>query len=298
MNSARVQSNLVMLLLVVTAILCTAFPAWSATVGSFFLTGHDPDFHATDGNTVGAQHINQRAISFVTDPAFNPFVAAGINKFLFVEDTTIGIPGGHLSGTAGLVASGFVPGVNFDVAGSALVLDGLLRGGALGTSYDAIVIGSDFGGLLTQPELDVLNADSAIIISFLNAGGGLYAMSECNNPLVAPCLTNHGAFGYLPFLVTTNPVGEAEGGNTLTPFGLSLGLANPDINGNFSHSVFVATGGLNIVDTDPGGEILSIGGRGRVSGGGISVPEPSALLLLSSGLATLAGLARRRHRKQ
>jgi PEP-CTERM motif len=279
------------LLLVVLMTFFVAAQAGPAMAGSFFLTGHDPDFHATAGNTVGAQHINQRAISFVTDPAFNPFAAGGITKFLFVEDTTIGIPGGHLSGTAGLVASGFVPGVNFDVAGSAAILDTLLKAGALGTTYDALVIGSDFGGLFTQAQLDVLIADSGIVKTFLNAGGGLYAMSECNNPSVAPCLTSHDAFGYLPFLVTGSPVSEFESGNILTAFGLSLGLTNPDINGNFSHSVFVNSGGLNTVDTDATGEILSIAGRGQVTSGGI-VPQPGTIVLLGAGLLGL--MVRRR----
>jgi hypothetical protein len=34
----------------------------------------------------------------------------------------------------------------------------------------------------------------------------------------------------------------------LTAAGLSLGLTNSDINGNFSHNIFTATGGMNIVD--------------------------------------------------
>ncbi len=58
-----------------------------AFAGSIFLTGHDPDFHAIlGGNALGAQHINQTAISYIMDPAFNPFVTSA-PKFLLVESS-------------------------------------------------------------------------------------------------------------------------------------------------------------------------------------------------------------------
>src|SRR5262249_4776703 len=146
--------------------------------------------------------------------------------------------------------------------------------------------------MLTQAELDILNADSAGIISFLNSGGGLYAMAE-TTPAEGG-LASSGFFGFLPFIVSTSPVGEFESGNTLTPFGISLGLTNSDINGNFSHNVFTTTGGLNIVDSDAAGEILSLAGRGKVGTGGI-VPEPSSIVLL--GTIVAVGLFARRRRK-
>lgn len=268
----------------------TGVSAYADLVGSIFLTGHDPDFHSISGNTTGAQHINQAAINFIMDPAFNPFVAGGNQHFLFVECDTCGVPGGHIDGELGIAASasGFPAGTTFETHGAA---DGLATAlTQLGTKYSAIVIGSDFGGMLTQAELDMLNADSAGIISFLNSGGGLYAMSE-TIPAVGG-LASSGFFGFLPFIVSTSPVSEAESGNTLTPFGTGLGLVNTDINGNFSHNVFTTTGGLNIVDTDPGKEILSLAGRGKVTVTGI-VPEPSSIFLLGSALLG-AAFARRR----
>ena len=63
-----------------------ALAAGSACAGAVFLTGHDPDFHATlGGNAVGAANINRRAISYVMDPVYNTYVAGGATKFLFVE---------------------------------------------------------------------------------------------------------------------------------------------------------------------------------------------------------------------
>jgi hypothetical protein len=76
----------------------------------------------------------------------------------------------------------------------------------------------------------------------------------------------------------------------VTPFGAGLGLVDGDINGNASHSVFTGTFGLNIVDTDPSGDILSLAGRGKVSTGGVGgVPEPGSVLLFGTSLLVLAG---------
>src|SRR5579864_4532828 len=273
-----------------SALMLSASAARADIVGSIFLTGHDPDFHAVSGNTVGAQHIIQDAVGFIMDPAFNTFVAGGNQHFLFVQCDTCGVPGGHIDGRSGINASapGFAALTSYETHGAT---DGLATElGLLGTKYSALVIGSDFGGLLTQAELDLLNADSAGIISFLNSGGGLFAMSETTPGIGG--LASSGFFGYLPFIVSTNPVSESEVGNTLTPLGTSLGLVNSDINGNFSHNVFTSTGGLGIVDTDPGNEILSLAGRGKVGVTGL-VPEPSSFIPLAVGIVGLV-LARRR----
>jgi hypothetical protein len=218
--------------------------------GSIFLTGHDPDWHALAGsNSLGAEHINQAGIQFVTDPAYNVFAAAGIHKFLWVSSKTPP-PGIYLDTTAGLVASGFVEGTDFDRADASTLPAAL---GQLGSTYAAIVIASDFGGILTQAELDILDANSAVIIEFLNRGGGLCAMAETSPDFGG--LASTGFFGFLPFVLTSVPTGEAESSNSLTVFGAGLGLANFDINGNFSHNSFTSTAGLTIVDTDGGDEM-------------------------------------------
>jgi len=257
-----------------------------AQAGSIFLTGHDPDFHAIAGNTVGAQHINQAAIGFILDPTFNAFVAAA-PKFLFVQ-SNIPVPSGHLNGKQGIVASGYTEGVDFDQH-DASTLNAALNG--LGTTYSGIVVASDFGGLLTQAELDILNARSADIISFLNAGGGLYAMSEGNGG--AHLTPSGGHFGYLPFIVTSTNLDQTESGYTVTPFGASLGLLNSDVNGNFSHVVFTGTGGMTIVDVDAAGRILSLATRSKIDDTGV-VPEPGTLILLGSGIAAIGGRRLRR----
>jgi len=46
-----------------TAVFPFASALWA---GSIFLTGHDPDFHGfVGGNALGAQHIIQRAVTFI-----------------------------------------------------------------------------------------------------------------------------------------------------------------------------------------------------------------------------------------
>jgi len=232
--------------------------ASTAFAGSIFLTGHDPDFHATlGGNTAGARRINQVAISFVQDPAFNPFFA-GAPKFLFVE-SSIAVPGGHTVGKNGIVASGYVEGVDFDHATAATLNAGLNN---LGTVYSAIVVASDFGGILTQAELDILNSRNADILAFLNAGGGIYCMAEGNGG--AGLTPGGGQLAFLPIVVTAPAADQSEVGFTVTAFGASIGLTNADVNGNASHTYFSGLGGLNAVNLDAAGRVMSVASHDRI----------------------------------
>lgn len=267
-----------------------------ASGATIFLTGHDPDYHASSGageNPTGAQHLNQVAIEFILDPLFNPFVGMA-PKFLFVEAVMAPV-GGHKAGAVGLLNSGYVAGADYDLHGAGTLSAALdLLGEAAG--YSGIVVASDFGGLLTQNELNILNSRSADIISFLNAGGGLYAMAESNGGAGLTPLGGH--FGFLPFVVSSTAFDAAESGNIVTPFGASLGLVASDVNGNFSHNIFQGTFGLNAVDVDPQGNILSLAGRGVIVDDGVGqvtpVPEPGSLLLVASGIVAWGAKRRRR----
>jgi RHS repeat-associated protein len=257
----------------------------ATTPGGLFLTGHDPDFHAVQGpNTTGAQHMLQKAVAFVTFDKAQPrlLLATGLTP-----------RGGTSDPRLGLNAAGFT---GYDVAddgteGVAGVLD-------LHTvnfsNYDVIVVASDFGGWLRQQELDVLNARSAELIDFVNAGGGIVALSEGS----ASAGTTHNRFGFLPFIVTAQADDQAESGDTLTAAGLALGLANSDINGNFSHNIFRTSGGLDIIDSDAAGDIMSLATRGRNIGTTGALNQPPVVnagadqtVQLPAGTITLNGTA-------
>ena len=257
-----------------------------ASAGSIFLTGHDPDFHSVEEgrNAGGAQRINQVAIGFVMDRRHNPFVDRA-PKFLYVESSG-DAPDGHVHGVSGIEASGFEEGVHFehhDASTLAAALD------ELGSTYSAIVVASDFGALLRQDELDILNAHAPQIANFLKAGGGLYAMAQTGG---GHGLTPRGGyFQFLPQVIASIPTGQIEDGYTLTPYGASLGLTSEDINGNFSHLTFDVQGNFNYsaVDRDSQGRIISLTSR---------TPEAGTSVLVSLPLLGAFLLRRRRVRAQ
>jgi len=214
--------------------------AVTTTPGGIFVTGHDPDFHAhLGGNAAGAQHIIQKSIDYVTFGAASPSV-------LLVTDLDVGTCASD--SRQGLDDSGFTYDVADYGSGTPGVLD--LNTVDLG-DYDVVVIASDFGGCLKQSELDILNDRTNDLIDYVNAGGGVVAFSEV--------LT--GAFGYFPF-VSSTAASQGESGFHVTALGASMGLVDDDVNGNFSHSILTATGGLAAVDHDGAGNAISYAIRG------------------------------------
>lgn len=253
----------------------------TADAGPVFLTGHDPDFHAQ--GSPGAQVLMKVALNFVTGGTY----AGGVKKFLFVE-SEINPPAGHLIGENGLNAVGLAEGVNYDEVDAA----GLAALPSL-SPYSAIVIASDFGGLLTDAEIKELVARSADLKNFINAGGGLAAFAECG-PGNAACeadLVNAATplFGYLPIAVSSVATCQSY---SVTPFGTSLGLSNADVN-DPTHNSFGAIGGLTVVDHDCNGVPTTLAGIVKVGGGGFTAPEPMSLFLFGAGLAGAASIRRR-----
>lgn len=258
--------------------------AGPALAGAIFLTGHDPDFHAQPGFGNGGKLL-QVGINYATSGG-DPDTFGG--KFLWVESDR-GFVSGHLRGEDGLNAIGLTEGVDYDTA-TASQFSALTTAQLAG--YTAIGVASSFGGKLTRDELDALIARSDDIADFVNAGGGIFASSEC-----FPCggnllagTTDPDLFGYLPVDVTS--IG-ADPDFTATAFGLSLGLTNTDLN-DPTHNSFGLVGGLNVVDVDEAGNATTLAGIVTIDDGGFNpVPEPSTLAIVGLGLFGFA-LARRR----
>ena len=254
-----------------------------ASAGSVFLTGHDPDFHTQPG-LGNADNLLKVALSYVTGGTYNDGNAA--TKFLWVE-SDIAAPGGHVKGYDSLDDVGATQGTDYDIVNAAGFKTANLA------QYNAIAIASSFGGTLTRAELDGLIARKDDIKNFINAGGGLFASSEC-----FPCGANlmvdgtANLFGFLPVIVTS--IG-ANAPFTVTPFGSTLGLTDADLN-DATHNSFGLVGGLGIVDTDSSGNATTLAGNVRIDDGGFHpTPEPGSLALFGGALA---GLVAGRRRKQ
>lgn len=258
----------------------TGLSAWG---GQIFVSGHDPDFHAFEGpNLIGAQDTINVALDFARNGDTKPIL-------VIQTDLSNVSLGDHIDSLNGLISSGYTagatPGNHFVVVNATAFATTNLA------NYSAIFAPSDHGGTLTEADIIALDADSANIIRYLNAGGGLVAFAEDGFHTGG---NSAKLYGFLPFLVSSTAASQFESGNVLTPFGASLGLTTSDINGNFSHNVFTSTGGMNVVDTTPNGDIMSLAFKGQIGSGGVTTPEPSSLLLLGSGILGLAGVIRRK----
>lgn len=269
-----------------------------ALAGSIFLTGHDPDFHAQ--STLSAKNLLNAGLNFVTAGTYN--LADG-NKFLWVEarvgDPGVpGVPGGHLIGENGLGAIGLTLGTHYDRANASELA-------AVDFSvYTAIAVASTFGGILGANELLGLNARSADIATFVNAGGGVFASSECfptsgfclaslldGSTGVLPAITAADLFGFLP--ISVNVIAPSAP-FTITPFGTSLGLTSADM-ADPTHNAFFDAAGLNVVDTNSLGNPVTLAGEVLIDDGGfIPVPEPGTLALILAGVIGAGGARRKK----
>jgi hypothetical protein len=263
-----------------------AFSVGPTEAGSIFVSGQDPDFHDQAGpNTVGATNIIDKGLAYTRDGNTAPIL------FVYTDPAPNQALGDHLDSQTGLIDAGYTEGTT---PGNHYVIVNATQFATVNLSnYSAIFVPSDHGGSLMEGDLAALDARSAAIINYLNAGGGLFALAEDGDHAGG---NSAKLFGFLPFLVDSTAFQAFESGNTLTPAGLALGLVDSDINGNFSHNVFTGTGGLAVVATSPSGDILGLDFRGTISSGGV-VPEPGTWVMMLVGFGGLGLAAYRRRRK-
>ena len=248
------------------------------TVGSIFVTGHDPDVQ------FGAGHLLQAGMTYVRNGRSGKFLVVGGLPGCF---TNACAPPPHLNPVVTLTSMGLNLGTDFDIASTVADISA-----ADLSAYAFVLVESDFGGLLTADALHELVLRSSDITTYLNSGGGLFAMAESGTGIGDFATNAADRFSFLPNVLSSATLNQAEAGFALTSFGASLGLNAADVNVGFSHNIFTDTGGLNVVDRDSEGHIISLAGRVTTVS---AVPEPAAeSLVLAMMLAGL--LVWQRHR--
>ena len=295
--------------------------AGPAFAGRMLVSHLDADYHAAfepgpyTQDPASAQDFMRTSISWVRDGSTKPF--------LFVESSIVppwveklpnglinGIKAFHADGEIGLKNAGYAAGTDYVRADAAQLVNELKNLGA----YSAIVVASDFGGILTEAELEQMRLQKDLIASFVANGGGLYAMAESNDGIgrynrstgeadpeaTAPgylvpgrgLLGAETPYGFLPVPVTSKSnYGLYVKNSSLTPFGAELGFTTGMLDGNVSSIYFDPSKGWTAISYDSTGRISNMAAI-YTGPGPSSVPEPETFLLAGTVLIAL-GLYRR-----
>ena len=255
--------------------------------GNIWLTGHDADLHCSFGQQ--CNHFGT-AIDFARQGATNKAL-----PLLFLDSgTELSTASANALSKAKNSVEGAGNAFNF------VVVDPTSAGFAslAFSAFSAIVVASDStcGGCDNNAaDIAAINARTADIASFFNAGGGLVYFAGAANFA--------SYYDSVPVGATAVPVTSPF---TLTAAGITVGLsvALNDANCCATHNSFALPGAgsaLKVAETDAAGvaetlfatgAVITDGGIVTDSGGG-TVPEPASLGLL--GLGALAfGFTRRR----
>ncbi len=292
-------------------------PAWA---GRILLSNLDADYHASfDPCSSCFDPASSRA--FIRTSI--EWVRAGSTKpFLFVEssitppfrnyvnnDPSQGIDGSgafHVAGSVGIAKSGYVEGLDFEKRDASTLADAMTKLHL----YSAIVVASDFGGILTADELRVLNAFRGTIADFLAAGGGVFAMAQTNdgigqfnaqtgegravnfaNGVLLPgmgLLGNETRWGFLPVPIESDSsFGVLDVNPIVTPLGASIGFTPEMIAGNVSHLYFQPNPFYQVVSMTSSGQIATVAAV-------YIVPEPGTFAVTGGIILILIQTARRR----
>jgi hypothetical protein len=264
----------------------------TANAGNIYMTGHDVLLHS------GQNSYDNVILEYLRNGS-EP--AASYNIGLFRTDRS-GV------GSLGVnTLEGFGALTQFTVSQGATVVDAAFRATfvAFLADVDVLVIPSHTtcGGCnMTSLSADTLEALSAEITDFFNAGGDIYANSAA---------TDLTFYDFLPPGVATSglPIGGSSGffctgaGNDIGITGSGCTNAGSNmINGFPTHNRFVDFDDSFTVFEIRGEEVISIGLLdGVIRDGGIdtdddpvSVSEPGTLAMLGLGLLGLGAMRRRR----
>ena len=249
-----------------------------AQAGPIILSGMDPEDHGAAGETM-ISDILDNVVSGATNNG-----AAGTGSKILMFGPAGGI--GASSTNASTIAAGL--GYTMTVVSTVAAIGAESLAG-----YDAIYMPtsiSDISSGLTDAQVHAINARSADIISFVNAGGGLAAFAQN---------VDHG-YGWFPLggLLTTNLGGGGITGLELTALGATILSPSATAVEPFLTTFDGPAGffGLSVLadETASTNRALIIGGGQGTIITPNPIPEPATVLLFAAGLLGLAGFARRR----
>ena len=257
------------LTLLIGTVALAVLPTFAANI---VVTGHDDDYHQSPGALIQIQ-------------AFSTFAANGSSLPFLVFDA-----GSEL--TSSLAAAGVTNFVNVNPLVAGNITNAIFDA----TKYSAFMVASDvscFGCDNNATTSANINAHSAAIASFINAGGGVVAFAGADN-------TSY--YGFLP-QTAASPGGAPNYGYFQTSAGAALGI--PAVDGDATHNLFSDPGTGGTPSAYQVAEI-SVYGNGTILGpkaattlvcqgcsiqGGVIIstsPEPSSIALLTSGLGVIA----------
>jgi hypothetical protein len=300
------------LALVAAALVFSMLSPGSASAGRLLVTGHDADLHCSGGQQC---HFVRVAVDYVRGGAPNPSRPVLVLDRLDLD---------FVQALDGAFGAGVVPRTVMDPRSPEFA------GAPLTTSlYSAILIASDLtcGGCDlnesgSTPDSDAINARSADIAAFFNAGGGVYANSGASHGDGDPLTGADTYYSFLPLPVGGTPVSPPF---CLTTIGASLGLEDPidaptgcpdasrrrgtndDLNCCPTHNSFTeppAGSALQVAERDLGVDGIvsaddapeTIIAEGRTSGGGIVTGPPAPVLGRRVNVEVVRGRVRVRRR--
>jgi hypothetical protein len=267
-------------LLTALTALALLVPAGSASAGSLFVTGHDPDCHSGSSlcSRDGQTHFLRVAIDFVRRGAPDPTKPALVLACNSADSNAIDLGAAiNRNFTEQEVPRRIMCPTGPDFATEPLTTD----------RYSAVLVGSSCGLSINSrdactrpdgptPDSDAITARKADIAAFFNQGGGVMALAGRENGDGDPTTGRDSYYDFVPVGVGGKVVTPPF---TLTPVGEAVGLedsangtgTNNDINCCETHNSFTEPAAgtpLQVAERDSTGaaETLVVG-NGRIEGG-------------------------------